>query len=141
MALLPASEPGKPPMKLVIGDLKVLDAEVVIRPGLPGLQQEVKVRVPALEMKDVGSGGGADNGAAIKEVTMRLITALAEKAAQSGELPPELKALLHLNVAEVAGKLGADAVKRIAGTTPGELGKTLSQDPAKALQGLVPAGR
>ena len=133
MELLPASDPKKPPMKLVIDQLVVRDAQVVIHPGLPGVQREVVVRVPELTMKDVGRGAGAKNGAAIKEVTMRVITALAEKAAQSGEVPAQLKALLHLNAAEVAGKLGAEAAKRIGGALPGEAGK--------ALEGLLPQGR
>jgi len=72
---------------------------------------------------------------------MQVMTALAEKAAQSDKLPVQLKALLHLNAAEVAGKLGAEAIKQVAAQVPGELGKKLStEDPTKALQGLIPSG-
>ena len=145
MELLPASDPDKPPMKLVIDQLLVRDAQVIVRPGLPGVQQEIVARVPALTMKDIGHGAGAHNGAAIREVALQVISALAEKAAQSGALPAELKALLHLNAAQIAGKLGPDAVKNLAGTVPG--GKILgdpsaaAQDPARALKNLLPAGR
>jgi hypothetical protein len=69
---------------------------------------------------------------------------LADAAAESGSLPAELKAILHLNAGEVAAKLGAEAQKRIAEATPGELGgklskvvadpQALAKDPAKALQ-------
>jgi len=142
MELLPASDPNKPPMKLVIDQLDVTDAEVVIRPGLPGVQEEILVPVPALSMKDVGRGTGAHNGAAIKDVAMQVMTALAEKAAQSDKLPVQLRALLHLNAAEVAAKLGAEAIKHVAAQVPGELGKKLStEDPTKALKGLLPSGR
>jgi hypothetical protein len=105
--------------------------------------------VPSLSMKDVGSGRGSKNGAAIKDVTMQVISALAGKAAQSDQLPAELKALLHLNTAEIATALGAEAAKQVGAAIPGQLGQKLTQDPAalaqdpgKAVQGLLtPAGK
>ena len=54
--------------------------EVVLRPGLPGLSQELKINVPSLEMHDIGSGEGNKNGAAIKDVAVLVISSLAEKA-------------------------------------------------------------
>jgi hypothetical protein len=148
MELLPQSDPNKPPMKLVIDRIDVKEAQVVIRPGLPGLEHEIVVAVPALSLKDVGQGKGAHNGAAIKDVAMQVIGALAAKAAESDGVPGELKALLHLNVAQLAGALGADAARNLAAALPGDLGKKLpanpadvAKDPAKALQGLLPAGR
>src|SRR5690242_1296651 len=143
MELLPQSDPNKPPMKLVIDRIDVKEAQVVIRPGLPGLEHEIVVAVPALSLKDVGQGKGAHNGAAIKDVAMQVIGALAAKAAESDGVPGELKALLHLNVAQLAGALGADAARNLAAALPGDLGKKLpanpadvAKDPAKALQGL-----
>jgi hypothetical protein len=148
MDRLPArdSSAGKP-IKLVIDELNIRDAQVVIHPGLPGLREEITVPVPSIALKNVGSGRGSQNGAAIKDVAMVVITALAGHAAQSGSLPPELKAILHLNVVQVAGKLGAEAQKQIAAAIPGELGKTLgkiagdpqalAKDPTKVLQGEV----
>jgi hypothetical protein len=70
-----------------------------------------------------------------------VMTALAEKAAQSDKLPVQLKALLHLNAASVASQLGAEAMKHVAAQVPGDLGKKLPEDPGKALQGLIPSGR
>jgi uncharacterized protein involved in outer membrane biogenesis len=148
MDRLPARESSsEKPLKLVIDDLQIKDAQVIIHPGLPGVRQEINVAVPSLAMKDVGSGKGSQNGAAIKDVAMVVISALAAKAAQSGSLPPELRAVLTLNVGQVAGKLGAEAQKQIAAAIPGELGNRLSKvagdpaelakDPAKALQGEV----
>ena len=54
MDQLPPSE--SEPMELVIDQLQVKDAVVVMRPGLPGLDRDVIVQVPLLEMKNVGSG-------------------------------------------------------------------------------------
>jgi uncharacterized protein involved in outer membrane biogenesis len=136
MELLPQSDPNKPPMKLVIDELAVRDAQVIVRPGLPGVRQEITARVPSLTMKDIGRGKGANNGAAIRDVVLQVIGALAEKAAQSGELPVQVEALLHLNAAQLAGKLGADAMKQVV-RDPAAVAK----DPLKTLEGLAPAGR
>jgi hypothetical protein len=141
--LPPSDSSSKEPVKLIIDDLRIQDAQVFIHPGLPGVRQEIAVKVPAIVLKDVGSGRGAQNGAAIKDVAMVVISALAAKAAESGSLPAELKALLQFNAGQVAGKLGAEAQKQIAAAVPGELGKRLSnidtqsvaKDPGKALQG------
>ncbi|HEY2027795.1 MAG TPA: hypothetical protein VGH20_01185 [Myxococcales bacterium] len=148
MSLLPQKPPdNKPPMKLVIDEIKLTDAHVIIRPGLPGISQEIDVPVPSLVMKAVGSGKGANNGAAIKDIAMQVITALAGKASQSDQLPGELKALMHLNTAQIATQLGAEAAKQIGANIPGDLGKKLTQDPAslakdpsKALEGLFGGG-
>jgi len=148
MDRLPRSDSSaEKPIKLVIDELKLQDAQVIIHPGLPGLRQEITVPVPSIALKNVGSGRGSQNGAAIKDVAMVVIAALAGSAAQSGSLPPELKAILQLNVGQVAGKLGAEAQRQIAAAIPGELGSRLSKmagdpqslakDPTKVLQGEV----
>jgi AsmA family len=144
---MPPSKPSEKPTKLVIDELKVENAQVIIHPGLPGVRQEIAVPIPSLTLKNVGSGPGSQNGAAIKDVAMVVISALAAHAAESGALPAELKALLHLNVGQVAGQLGAEAQKQIAAAVPGELGKRLSniaadpnavaKDPGSVLQGEV----
>lgn len=142
---MPPSSPSEKPTKLVIDELKMEDAQVIIHPGLPGLRQEIAVPIPSIVLKNVGSGPGSQNGAAIKDVAMIVITALAAHAAESGAVPPELKAILHLNVGQLAGQLGPEAQKQIAAAVPGELGKRLStvdanavaKDPGSALQGEV----
>jgi ATP-dependent protease HslVU (ClpYQ) peptidase subunit len=80
-------------------------------------------------MKNIGNAGGARNGAAIKDVVMQVISALAGAAAESDSLPPELKAILHLNAKAVL----VESVHELA------------KDPAKALENagaiFAPAGR
>lgn len=146
MQLVPSHPPSKDPVKVIIDELKLQDAHVIVRPGLPGVAREIDVQVPSLTMKDIGRGKGAENGAAMKDVAMQIIAALAGKAAQSDLLPPQLKALLHLNVGQVMGQLGALAQKQISEAIPGQLGSALSdvakepgsiaKDPAGALKGL-----
>lgn len=146
MQMKPSRPSSGEPMKLVIDQLKLVDAHVILRPGLPGLASEIDVPVPSLTMKNVGQGKGAQNGAAIKDVAMQIIAALAGRAAQSGALPAQLKALLHLNVGQVMGQLDALAQKEISAAIPGQLGSAVSdvakdpgsivRDPAGALKGL-----
>ena len=136
---------GKP-MKLVIDEVNVRDAQVIIRPGLPGMAQEMTVSVPSIALKNVGSGSGSQNGAAIKDVASVVLAALAGSAAKSASVPAALTAILHLNVGQVAGKLGADAQKQIAAAIPGGLSNIskvaanpqgLITGPAKSLEGEV----
>lgn len=124
--LMPQLPPdGKPATKLIIDDLLVKDALVTIQPNIPGLPNEINVPVPNVELKNVGTGEGNQNGAEIKDVAMQLMTALAAKASDSDAIPPELKALLKGDLSQVLGSLGAEAQKRILAAVPGELGQTL----------------
>ena len=137
---MPRSEKSsEKPVKLVIDDLQMKDAQVVIHPGLPGVRQEIIVQVPSVQLRNVGKGRGAQNGAAMKDVAMVVITALVSKAAESDSLPAQLKAVLHLNAGQVAGMLGdPKALTTEAGKLlPGELGGILG-DKAKD---AAPAGR
>ncbi|MFL5359520.1 MAG: AsmA family protein [Myxococcales bacterium] len=154
MELQPQKPPSKDPMKLVIDEVRVDGAQVILRPGLPGIPSEITVPIPALTMKGVGQGKGANNGAAIKDVAMQIISAMAAKASESDKVPAQLKALLHLNAGQVAAMLGGEAAKQIAAAVPGEIGTQISKvvadpqavakDPAAAVKqglgGLVGSG-
>jgi hypothetical protein len=135
---------NKPPLKLIIDELRVNNPEVVVK-GLPS--GDLTVPIPSLTLKGVGTGEGANNGAAVKDVVMQVITAMAGSASNSTALAAEFKAILGANVSATAAKLGGDAAKRIAAAIPGDLGKNLSsaladpqaliKDPNKALNGLL----
>jgi len=130
MDRMPASDnSAEKPVKLVIDELNIQQAQVVIHPGLPGVREEIVVPVRSISMKNIGNAGGAQNGAAIKDVVMQVISALAGAAAESDSLPPELKAILHLNAKAVL----VEGVHELA------------KDPAKALENagaiFAPAGR
>jgi uncharacterized protein involved in outer membrane biogenesis len=120
------------PMKLIIDDLVVSDAKVVLRPGIPGVAQEIPVTIPTLEMKGVGTGEGNQNGAAIKDVVMDVITALSSKAADSDQIPPEVRQLLKLNVDQIAAQL-KDQVTQQIGKITGDLTKKLPGDVGKSI--------
>lgn len=146
MDLMPPGDSSsqKDSKKLIVDELRVQDAQVVIHPNLPGVPGELTVPVPSILMKNVGTGDGSQNGAAIKDVVMQVVTALAGSASDSGAIPEQLKALLKLNVGQVLANLGPEVQKRIAAAIPGEFGQKLSEivkdpqallkDPAKAVQ-------
>jgi uncharacterized protein YjbJ (UPF0337 family) len=141
---------NKEPIKLIIDQLKVSDSKVILRPGIPGIASEIPISIPTLEMKDVGTGEGNQNGAAIKEIVMDVVTALTAKASESDQLPPEVRQLLKLNVSEITAQLKGQVAEQIGKITgdlskklPGDVGRTIEQigknpdltkDPGKALE-------
>lgn len=125
--------PGGEEMKLIIDELTIKEAMVVVRPGinLPGIAQEITIPIPTVVMNNIGTGEGAQNGAAVRDVAQQVITVLAANASNSDALPEELRGLLNLDLnavmAELGDRLGAEAQKRIVAALPGELGARLSQ--------------
>jgi hypothetical protein len=140
----PSAPSNSKPLKLIIDDLKLTDPQVVVK-GLPG--GDIPLTLPSITLRNVGTGEGAENGAAVKDVVMQVISAIAASASNSNALSKEFKTILNANVGAVVGKLGGEAQKRIAEALPGDLGKSLSglvanpqgliKDPGKALQGML----
>src|SRR5260370_33819641 len=98
---MPARESSSQrPIKLIIDELRIQEAQVVIHPGLPGVREEIAVPVPSISLKSIGSGGGSQNGPALKDVALQGIAALARSAAEAGSLPAQLKSILHVNLGE-----------------------------------------
>jgi hypothetical protein len=136
MELMPKQPETPPdqskPLKVIIDELTIKDPVVVVRPGqinIPGvkLPEEITVTIPTMAMKNIGTGEGAQNGAAVKDVVMQVITAMAANAANSNQLPDQLKNLLNVDVKQVVAGLTAEAQKRIAAAVPGEAGRVLSE--------------
>jgi hypothetical protein len=110
------SEPtpeGSQPVKLIIRELTINDARVVLRPGIPGLGTEVTIPIPSFTVKDVGTGEGNQNGAAIKEVVLLVVTRLVDQAADSGSLPEGVKALLELDAKAIGQQIRGEIDKQI----------------------------
>jgi hypothetical protein len=136
MDLMPKQPDAPPdqgkPLRLIIDELTIKDPTVVVRPGqinIPGvtLPEEITVTIPTMAMKNIGTGPGAENGAAVKDVVMQVITAMAANAANSGQLPDQLKNLLNVDVKQVVAGLTAEAQRKIVEAVPGEAGKVLSE--------------
>lgn len=114
--------PSERPMKLVIDRLTIANAQVVLRPGLPGLEQEIVVAVPSLTLENLGTGEGAENGAAIKDVVLQVVTALAEQSGKLGDLNQQLQTALELASRQAQKQLDA-----ALGEAQRELEKNLKQ--------------
>ena len=140
----PASEAEQ--MKLIVDELTVQEAVVKVRPNLniPGVPPEIDIPISTFTLKNVGTGDGSQNGAAVKDVVMQLVTALAAQANTSDALPPELRAIMSGDLSAVANRLGAEAQQRVMAALPGQAGKVLgdvladpaalTRDPGKAVQ-------
>jgi uncharacterized protein involved in outer membrane biogenesis len=143
----PSSSAKSEPLRLIIDELKVTDAQVVIRPNLAGMTGDITVPVSSLTMKNIGSGDGSQNGAAVKDVVMQVISALAASASSGNGVPNQLKGLLQANVGQVMSNFGPEVQKQITSLVPGDAGQAISQavkdpaalikDPSKALEGLL----
>ena len=120
------------PIRLIIHDLAVNDAKVVLCPGIPGLA-EINVTIPSFHLQDIGRGEGNQNGAAIKEVVMLVVTTLAQKASESEGVPPDVKLLLSMNADQVKARLAGELNKQLGKVTK-DLGKNLPPEANKAIE-------
>lgn len=136
------------PIRLIIHQLAVNGAGVSIRPGIPGLKEEIKITVPSFNLKEIGNAEGSKNGAAIKEVVQLLVTTLAQKASESDQLPPEVRQLLSLNVDQIKERVASEVNKKvgelqqeIGKKLPGELGKDAGKAIQEGIGGLLNQNR
>lgn len=104
--------PTKDPLEVVIDKLVIEDANVVLRAGLPGLENELVVPVARLELEKIGTGEGSQNGVALRQVALEVITALAAKTGHAN-LPKQLQEALQKNVQAAAGQLSKQAQQQI----------------------------
>lgn len=142
-----AAPSNSQPLKLIVDDLKLENPQVVVK-GIGAA--DVPVTLPSLDLKNIGTGDSAQNGAAVKDVVTQIITAMAASASNSSALTAEFKSILSANVGAAMTKLGAEAQKRVANAIPGQVGQSLSQlvsnpqalakDPGKAVQSLLGGG-
>ncbi len=139
MDQMPKQDPNAQPIKVIIDQLKIEDATVILHPGLPGLSQELKVNVPSLEMHDVGSGEGNKNGAAIKDVAVLVITALAKKGGDMSNIDA-LKTQLSSAVKNVEDQARAQIDKQLQGVSDKLKGSGLEnvgKDASKNISGAL----
>jgi hypothetical protein len=131
----PEKPPGqeKEPVHVIIDKLTINNASVALRPGIPGLAQEYNIPLPMIDIEKVGTGEGNQNGAAIKEVVMEVVTVMVAKAAESDKLPPEVRAILNGGLKDIIGNVKNEAVKRITA----EVEKKLPAEATKALEGVM----
>lgn len=159
-------DPDEEPVRMIIDQLTIDRASVVLRLAgikeqpllgaidLSGLEirDEYRLTLPKLDMRSIGTGEGAENGAAIREVVMQVVAALTAAAAESEDLPKELRMVLAGNLDQVMDAVGAEARRQLDKALEeidGEAGELLKgvlegvdagDDPAKAVEEGVQRG-
>jgi uncharacterized protein involved in outer membrane biogenesis len=106
----PQTSSGQPtqPIKLMIDELDLNNAQVTFMPGFPGLTDSIQVPIDSITLNHIGNGSGNQNGAAIKDVVMQVTVALAATAADKSKLPPAVKAILSQDLGALSKLNGAD---------------------------------
>src|SRR5439155_4052972 len=94
MDQMPKREPSQKEMKVIIDKLTVSSPIVVVRPGIPGMQDEITVPIPDIALQNIGTGEGNQNGAALKDVVMQVVNTMSAKASETTKLPAALKGQL-----------------------------------------------
>lgn len=124
--------------KLIIDQLNINGASVVIRPAIPGMKEEYEIPVPRIELSAIGNADGNRNGEEFGRVAMQLAGEITARAAESDQLPPELRVILTQNIGDLADALGGEIQKKLDHLT-GDLNKELSEkfgDLNKLTEGL-----
>ena len=94
---------AKKPMKLIIDDLKISGAQITVISDLLGSKT---FDVPAIEMQQIGNADGNKNGEEVGKVVSQVISRLSIEAEKSGNLPPELAAILNGDLGALTDKIG-----------------------------------
>ena len=126
--------------KLLIDRLTVTGARVAIRPNLPELDEEYALTLPDVTLNGIGTADEAENGAEIGRVTADVAMALARKALESEELPPEVRAVLAGDFDAILSKYGdklKDEVRDRLRDELGDVGEQLGEDAAGAIDAAV----
>ncbi len=126
MPTTPKTSGGQPaqPIKLVIDELDLNNAQVTFMPGIPGLANSIQVPINSITLRNIGNANGNQNGAAIKDVVLQAATALAAKAADAAKLPPEVATLLSGDLGGLSKQLGGEFDQQFQNLS-GSLGKKL----------------
>ncbi len=129
------------PLRLIIDDIELEGAEVVLRAGLPGLSKDLVVQIPSLSIKNIGSGDGSENGAAVKDVVMQVVTAMASKSIDVAGLKGQLQQMLAAGVQDMAKQLTGEFNKQLKQIVPDQVLQSLPKgvvpDVGKSLDDLT----
>jgi hypothetical protein len=140
-ALMDQMAPSKSePVKLIIDELTVKDAMVEVH--APMLPTPITVTIPTVVLKQVGTGEGAQNGAAIKDVVGAVMSALAASASNSPQLKDfsQLQGILKDQAQQAMAKVQKELGQQIQGMTQqvtGQVEKVLGPDAGKVIEGVT----
>lgn len=130
------------PIKLVIDQLDLNDAQVNFMPGIPGLSDSIQVPVASMTLKNIGNSDGNQNGAAIRDVVLQTSTALAGKAVAASKLSPQVKLILSQELSGISAQLGTGfkaQFEDLAGSAVKQLTPTIQNAVDQLLNGKKPS--
>jgi uncharacterized protein involved in outer membrane biogenesis len=111
------ADPNAKPMKLVIDQLDLSEASVTIVPGIPGVEKQYQIKLPTVSLKNIGNADGTQTGDEIGRVVNQMVAALAAKAKDSDQLPPQVRQLLSIDVDRTLDQLKGRASEEIERAT------------------------
>jgi uncharacterized protein involved in outer membrane biogenesis len=130
------------PIKLVIDELDLNNAQVTFMPGIPGLADTVQVPVPSVTLKNIGNADGNQTGAAIKEVIMQTATAMAAKAVDASNLSQPVKLVLSQEISALSTQQTVSGqIQNIAGALTKQVAPKLQNTVDQLLNGKKPSGK
>jgi uncharacterized protein involved in outer membrane biogenesis len=139
-ALMDQMGPSNSQVKLIVDELTVKDAAVEVH--APMLPTPITVTIPTVVLKQVGTGEGAQNGAAIKDVVGAVLSALAASASNSPQLKDfsQLQGILKEQAQQAMAKVQKELGQQIQGITKqvtGQAEKVLGPDAGKMIEGVT----
>jgi hypothetical protein len=125
-----ASSGSSKPIKLIIDNLTITGATVTVHPGntFPGMPAELAIPLPPLTLKNIGTGNGNQNGAALNDVIAQVTTEMWASALKSGKIEGQFKQMALAKVQDLTKNL------------PGNVGGTLSDlagNPSNAVNDIL----
>jgi len=139
----PQTKDGKPaePVKLIIDELTLTNASVHVK-APPFLPKEITVDIPSVTLKNIGNADGAQDGAAIKDVVVAMMSGLAASASNSSLLKNfgGFDKMLGDQANQVMGKISkqlGEQVSKITGQLDKVIGGGAGDTVNKALQGVT----
>ncbi|MEM7808776.1 MAG: AsmA family protein [Planctomycetota bacterium] len=106
---------------LLIDRLTVTQARVVVLPKIADLDEEYSFTLPNVTLEQIGTADEAQNGAELGRVVGQVAMALASQAAESEDLPPELRAVLSGDLRGVLTDYGNQLGDRLQNEIANEL--------------------
>jgi uncharacterized protein involved in outer membrane biogenesis len=125
--------------RLVIDQLTVTGATVRIIPKIDDKNEVYELTLPNITMQNIGTAEDTQNGAEIGRVVTEVAMTLGARAAESEELPPEIRAVLAGDIRGVLTKYGTEFGSKLADEIGGELGQAANDAIGAALDGDVEA--
>jgi hypothetical protein len=101
----PVPTDSKPPTRVIIESIDLSGASVTFLPGIPGLDKPIQLSLPPVSLQNIGNADGNQTGEEIGRVVAEMIQVLAQKAAESEQLPPEIRQLLQLDLQKMTTEL------------------------------------